>query len=178
MKKDTIIINPETGNALASSPLFRNQKGTEYKTGILTVTDGVSKMIFAFHAPYSFEEESYKLITNYLDGWDSCYEAMVSKFMQCFDLATQEEVNDCFVYIHYNVNKDRVHCVENDMKGEPTNEYVGNRHEVIQQLADKTLSYFSRFIMEAIKENRLNKSYDNIQDGIRALNKLEPFTRY
>lgn len=176
MKKDTIIINTETGNALASSPLFRNQKGVEYKTGILTVTDGVSRMKFAFHAPYSFEEEAYKIITGYLDGWDSCYEAMVSKFMQCFDLATKEDLNDCFVEVYYDVKKDKVHCLEKDMNDEICNEILDNRHEVIEVLAKKTLKIFSRFISDAILEDRIADTQD-IQDAMRLIHKRKNFYR-
>ena len=176
MKKDTIIINPETGNALASSPLFRNQKGTEYKTGILTITDGVSKLNFAFHAPYSFEEEAYKIITGYLDGWDSCYEAMVSKFMQCFDLATQDDLNDSFTCVYYDVKYDIVHCVEKDINGKQRDEIHGNRYEVIDQLANKTLSIFSGFITQAILEDKLGDT-DDIQDAMILIHKRKNFYR-
>jgi hypothetical protein len=158
------------------SPLFRNQKGVEYKTGILTVTDGVSEMHFAFHAPYSFEEEAYKIITGYLDGWDSCYEAMVSKLMQCFDLATRDDLNDCFTYVYYDVKKDNVHCVEKDINGEQCNEYLDKRHKVVEVLANKTLSIFSGFLTQAILEDRLGDT-DDIQDAMRLVHKRKNFYR-
>lgn len=162
------------------SPLFRNQKGIEYKTGILTVSDGVSEMHFAFYAPYDYREEAYKVITSYLDGWDSCYEAMVSKLMQCFDLATADDLEDNFVGVDYNVKTDKIKITHKNCEGDVTDEISGLRRDIIADLSDYNLNVFGRIMIDGIKEDLITKErtfYKEVANIIRALHNQEPFIR-
>ena len=160
------------------SPLFRNQKGVEYKTGILTVTDGVSELKFAFHAPYNYKEEAYKIITGYLDGWDNCYEAMVGKFFQCFDLATSEDIDDYFVGVEYNLKTDKVLVYQRDFDGEIEEQISGMRRDVVVELADELRKTFSRVVVDAVINDKINrKPYKEFVDALKAVDRLESFIR-